>query len=124
MGQGLPIAFKQTYSLSTTETANLVDATYDYVGAGTLRVFAKGSDANVRLTVFINGQKVLVRSQIFAGTAGTLSTSDNLVVDVPTLGGRVEITAVATTGTPTIDLFATFEGAPFGGAISKLFGRR
>lgn len=124
MGQGIPICSRQALATSTTESANLVDATYLYVGAGKLRLFAKGSDANVRVTLLVNGQKMLVRSPVFTGTAGTLSTSDNLVVDGATLGGPVELSVVATTGTPTIDLMLTFEGFAGGNIISRILGRK
>lgn len=125
MALGLPIVFRQALATSTTESGNLVIPTYDYVTAGRVRVFAKGSDANVRVNVFINGQMVLRNQQVFVGTAGTLDNSANLVADIPTAGGRVEVTVVATTGTPTIDIQVTHEGIPIvGGAISRLLGRR
>ena len=104
MGQGLPIASGTAVALSTTESANQVQATYDYVGAGKLRLFAKGSDSTVRVNLFINGQQVCRRMQLpTSGTAGTLDTSASLVADIPTLGGRVELTFVATAATPTVD---------------------
>lgn len=123
MGQGLPIASGQAFALSTTESANQVQATYDNITAGKLRLFAKGSDANVRVNLFINGQQICRRMAVFTGTAGTMDTSANLVADVPTLGGRVELTFVATTGTPTVDFLLTHEGVIGGAALSKLFGR-
>jgi len=125
MGQGLPIASGTAVALSTTESANLVQATYDNLGPGKIRLFAKGSDANVRINLFINGQQVCRRMQLpTSGTAGTLDTSSSLVADVPTLGGRMEFTAVATAGTPTIDYLLTHEGIPLiGGALKRLLGR-
>lgn len=125
MGQGLPIASGQAVATSTTESANQVQATYDYIGPGKLRLFAKGSDANVRVNLFINGTQVCRRMPVFTGTAGTMDTSANLVADIPTLGGRVEFTVVATTGTPTIDYLLTFEGigGNFGRAVSRILGR-
>jgi len=122
--QGTVIAADTALALSTTETANLVQNTYDYVGAGKVHFYAKGSAATVLANLFINGTQVVRRMKVpFTGTAGTLSTSDNLVTSVPTLGGRVELTFVATTATPTVDYLLTFEGVPLGSAISKLFGR-
>jgi hypothetical protein len=123
MGMGLPIVFRQALATSTTESSNLVIPTYDYIGAGKLRVFAKGSDANVRVNVFINGQMVLRNQQVFVGTAGTLDNSANLVAEIPTLGGRVEVTTVATTGTPTIDIQVTHEGIPLAGRALGALGR-
>jgi hypothetical protein len=126
MALGLPIAQGTALALSTTESANQVQATYDYVGPGKVRLFAKGSDSTVRVNMFINGQQVCRRMQLFtSGTAGSGSTADSLVAEIPTLGGRVELTFVATTGTPTVDFLCTHEGVPLiGPAISRLLGRR
>lgn len=125
MPQGTVIAAGAATSLSTTATSNLVQNTYDYIGAGQLKLYAKASAATVLCDLFVNGVQVLRRFPVvFTGTAGTLDTSANLVTSVPTLGGRVELTFVATTGTPTIDYLLTFEGVPVvGRAISKLMGR-
>lgn len=125
MPQGTVIASGAATALSTTETANLVQNTYDYITAGQLKLYAKASAATVLCNLFVQGIQVLRRVPImFTGTAGTISTSDNLVTSVPTAGGRVELTFVATTGTPTVDYLLTFEGIPVvGRAISKLFGR-
>lgn len=110
---GIPIAQGTGVALSTTESSNQVQATYDYVGPGKIRLFCKGSDSTVRVNMFINGQQVCRRMQLaWSGTAGTLSTSDNLVAEIPTMGGRVELTFVATTGTPTCDFLLTHEGVP------------
>lgn len=113
MPQGLPVASGTAVALSTTESANQVQATYDYVTPGRLRLYAKGSDATVRVNLFINGQQVCRRMQLSSsGTAGTLDTSANLIADINTMGGRVELTFVATTGTPTVDYLLTHEGIP------------
>jgi Na+/serine symporter len=124
MAMGIPIVFRQALALSTTESSNLVIGTYDYIGAGKIRVFAKGSDANVRVNVFIDGKMVLRNQQVFVGTAGTMDNSANLVAEIPTAGGRVEVTAVATTGTPTLDIQVTHETAFGGNALARLLGRR
>lgn len=123
--QGIPIASGAAFSLSTTESANQVQATYDYIGAGRLFLYAKASAATVLCNLFVNGMQVCRRLPItFTGTAGTIDTSANLVTEVATLGGRVELTFVATTATPTVDFLLTFDGVPFGGIISRLAGRR
>lgn len=125
MPQGTVIASGAATALSTTETANLVTSTYDYIGAGQLKLYAKASAATVLVNLFIQGIMILRRAPvIFTGTAGTIDTSANLITSVPTIGGRVELTFVATTGTPTVDYLLTYEGVPIvGRAISKLFGR-
>lgn len=120
MGLGLPIASGTAFSLSTTESANKVEATYDYVGPGKIKLFAKGSDATVRVNFFVNGQQICRRQQLSSsGTAGTLDTSANLVAEVPTMGGRIELTFVATTGTPTVCFLLTHEGVPIVGNILR-----
>jgi hypothetical protein len=125
MPQGTVIAAGAATSLSTTETANLVQSTYDYVGAGQIKLYAKASAATVLCNLFINGVQVLRRYPVvFTGTAGTMDTSANLVTSVPTMGGRCELTFVATTGTPTIDYQLNFEGVPVvSKALSRLMGR-
>lgn len=125
MPQGTVIAAGAATTLSTTETSNLVQNTYDYVGAGQLKLYAKASAATVLCNLFVNGVQILRRTPImFTGTAGTIDTSANLITSVPTIGGRVELTFVATTGTPTVDYLLTFEGIPVvGKAISRLMGR-
>jgi len=123
--QGTVIAGETALATSTTESANKVQAAYDYIGAGTLHLYAKSSAATVYVNLFVNGVQVCRKQAIpFTGTAGTLSTSDNLITSVGTLGGRVELTFVASTGTPTVDYLLTFVGAPMGGAIARLLGRR
>jgi len=124
MVQGTPIASGAATALSTTETANLVQNTYDYIGVGKLYLYAKASAATVLCNLFINGTQVCRRLPVtFTGTAGTIDTSANLIAQVPTAGGRVELTFVATTGTPTVDYLLTFEGIPLGRGISRLLGR-
>lgn len=125
MPQGTVIAAGAATTLSTTETSNLVQNTYDYVGAGQLKLYAKASAATVLCNLFVNGVQILRRTPImFTGTAGTIDTSANLITSVPTMGGRVELTFVALSGTPSVDFLLTFEGIPIvGKAISKLMGR-
>lgn len=125
MPQGTVIAAGAATALSTTETANVVQNTYDYITAGQLKLYAKASAATVLCSLFVQGVQILRRVPImFTGTAGTIDTSANLITSVPTMGGRVELTFVATTGTPTVDYLLTFEGIPVvGRALSKLFGR-
>jgi len=124
MGQGIPIAMDTALALSTTETANLIQNTYDYVSLGKLHLYAKASAATVLGNLFVNGSQIVRRLKVpFTGTAGTLDTSANLVASVPTAGGRVELTFVATTGTPTVDYMLCFEGVPLGRAISRFIGR-
>jgi len=125
MPQGTVIAAGAATALSTTESANQVQNTYDYVGMGQVKLYARASAATVLVNLFINGVQILRRTPVvFTGTAGALDTSAHLITSVPTIGGRVELTFVATTGTPTVDYLLTFEGVPVvGRAISRLLGR-
>lgn len=125
MAQGIPIASGAAFALSTTESANQVQNTYDYIGAGKLNLYAKASAATVLCNLFIAGTQVCRRLPItFTGTAGTIDTSANLVTSVNTMGGRVELTFVATTATPTVDYLLTFEGFVGGNILSRFAGRR
>jgi hypothetical protein len=120
--QGQIIVTQTALATSTTESGDLVIPTYQYLQPGTIRCYAKSSAAAVLLNLFIQGTQVLRRASIpFTGTAGTLSTADNLFAEVNTLGGRIECTVVATTGTPTVDLMITHSGIPMvGGAIGGI----
>ena len=126
MGQGIPIAAGATFATSTTPSANQVQNTYDYIGAGKLKLYALASLATVVVDLFVNGIQIARRLPIsFFGATGGMDTSANLINDVSTLGGRVELVFTATTGTPTVDFLLTFEGIPLvGTAISRLLGRR
>jgi len=123
MAFGIPIAIGQV-TTSTADSSNLIDPTYVLVGPGKIRIYAKGSDANTRLSFFVNGQKIInQRSPPSYGTAGTLDTSANLLAEFNTLGGVCEFTAKSTTGTPTVDYNVTHEGTPFIAALGrKLLG--
>ena len=124
MGQGLVLAQGATFALSTTESANKVKATYDYIGPGVLKLYAYPSDATMRCNLFVNGVQILRSEQAaFFGTTGSMDTSAHLITAVTTMGGRVELTFVATAGTPTVDYLLTHDGVPFGKTISRLLGR-
>lgn len=125
MPQAIPIAALATLSLSTADSANQVQGTYDYVGAGIMSLYARGSDATVLTTLMVGGVQIIRNLRVpFFGTTGALSTSDHYVGGGSTLGGRVELTFRATTGTPTVDYQLNYAGIPFGNAISRILGRR
>jgi len=122
--QGQPIAHGQQ-ALSTTVTANLVEDLYEYIDAGTLHFYCAGTDATVRIDLFVHGMQILRRQALaFTATAGALDTSAHLVASVPTLGGKVELIGSATTGTPTMSFLLSYEGIMGGRILSRLFGRR
>jgi len=117
---GQPIAMS-TVTLSTTETANLIDSSFSLLGPGTIRVYLKGSAATVQASLFVNGYKYLNRHLCpYIGTQGTLDTSANMVAEFNTPGGIPEFKLIATSATPTADYIVTFEGAPF---ISTILGK-
>jgi len=122
--QGIPIAGAATFATSTTESANQVQNTYDYIGVGKLMLYAFASAGTVLANLFINGTQIARRLPVmFFGSTGGLDTSAHLVTAINTLGGRVELTFVATTGTPTVDFLLTYEGIPLGRGIARLLGR-
>lgn len=125
MPQAIPIAAGATVALTTAESSNQVQGTYDYVNAGTLNLYARGTAATVLATLMVAGSQILRNVVVpWFGTTGSLDTSAHYVGGGATLGGRVELTFRATTGTPTVDYLLTYSGIPFANVISRLAGRR
>lgn len=89
-------------SLSTaanTKTADLITGRNQYIGKGRLQVFAKISATGMNITVNCGGVALIDDQAIpFIGTAGTISTADNAMVDQVVSGGRVELFLRNTTG--------------------------
>lgn len=122
---GTPLAALATLALTTADSANQVQNTYDYVNAGRMHLYARGSDATVLSNLFVNGTQIMRNLRVpFFGTTGALDTSAHYVGGGATGGGRVELTFRATTGTPTVDYLLSYEGIPFAAAISRVLGRR
>lgn len=119
---GLLLGAGTAFALSTTESADKVIPTYQYIKPGRITLYARGSDANCYCNLFIQGVQVLRRQQIpFSGAAGALDKSAHKVASVNTMGGRVEMSFVASTGTPTVDYILEHEGVPLvGGAIGGI----
>lgn len=121
---GTPIA-SGVLTTSTSDSANQVQALYDYVTAGKLYLYARGSAATVLANLFVGGQPICKNLPVvFFGTSGALDTSAHLVAAAGTLGGRVELTFRATAATPTVDYQLNFDGYPAGGLLSGILGRR
>ena len=126
MGQGIPIASGATVATSTTESANQVDSTYDYIGPGILYLYARGSAATVLATLMVNGNQICRALPVaFFGTTGGLDTSAHLIAAGRTLGGRVVLTFRATTATPTVDFQLNHEAVlgAIGRGVGRLLGR-
>lgn len=95
---------------ANTKTADLVTGRNQYVQKGRLQLFAKGSATGMNVTLNCGGVALMDDQAIpFTGTAGTLSTNDNGLVDQVVSGGRVEIFLRNTTGGAlTTDLLCLF----------------
>lgn len=121
---GLLLGAGTAFALSTSESTDRVIPTYQYLKPGRVTLYARGSDANCYANLFINGVQVLRRQQIpFTGTAGALDKSAHKVASVNTMGGRVELSFVASTGTPTVDYILEHEGVPMvGGVLGGVLG--
>lgn len=126
MAQGLVIAAGNTLALTTADSADQIIATYQYLlTPGSLKLYARGSNAAVLVNLFVNGTQICRRQPVpFFGTTGGLDTSAHLVTAVNTNGGRVELNFTASTGTPTVDFMLTFEGFTIARrALNLLSGR-
>lgn len=128
MARGILLKSKVALSLATfTESSNqITNGTYDYIGAGVITLFARGSATGMQFSCFVNA-RLLARNQDvpFFGTSGALSTADHFVWSAGTLGGRVELYFFNNSaGTLTVDFIMLFDGAPFGELISRVAGRR
>jgi len=78
------------------KSADQVVGRNQYVGKGRLQFVCKASAAaatGIRATLNVGGV-ALIEDQLvpFAGTTGTISTNDNMVLDQVVAGGRVELT--------------------------------
>jgi len=79
---------------ANTKTADLVTGRNQYVGKGRLQLVAKASAAaatGMLCTLNCGGVALADDSRIpYAGTTGTVSVKDNIMVDQVVAGGRVE----------------------------------
>lgn len=94
----MAIVVYSTVALSTaanTKTADLVSGRNQYVGKGRLQLFAKASATaatGMLITCNVGGVALADDNRIpYGGTAGTLSTNDNTILDQVVSGGRVEL---------------------------------
>lgn len=80
---------------ANTKTADLVTGRNQYVGKGRLQLVIKASAAaatGMLATLNCGGVALADDSRIpFAGTTGTLSINDNVLIDQVVAGGRVEL---------------------------------
>lgn len=90
------VASGLTLSLATgVKSVDQITGRNQYVGKGRLQVIAKASAAaatGIRATVNVGGVALMDDQMVpFAGTTGTLSVNDNMVLDQVVAGGRVEL---------------------------------
>jgi len=108
------IASGTTLSLTTgSKSADQVTGSNQYIGRGRIQMAVKASAAaatGIRATLKVAGI-ALVDDQLvpFAGTTGTLTVQDNMLIDQMVGGGRVELTfRNDSAGTLTVDYAVLF----------------
>lgn len=103
---GVPIVNVGVLSMTANTTStDQVTGTYQHVQPGWITLVGKASATGVSTTLVIGGVTV-VNDQpvIFTGTAGTISTKDNILTHIYTRGGRAELKFKNSTGgTLTVD---------------------
>jgi len=79
---------------ANTKSADLVFGRNQYIGKGRVQLFAKSQTAaatGMLCTLNVGGVALVDDNRIpYSGTAGTLSTNDNVILDQVVAGGRVE----------------------------------
>jgi uncharacterized protein GlcG (DUF336 family) len=95
---------------ANTVSAEQVSGTYEFVGKGFLRLYAKGSATGMNVSLKIAGMPIVDDQAIVGtGTAGTISTNDNMMAEAAVNGGRVSLLLRNTTaGTLTTDYLLVF----------------
>lgn len=108
------VASSTTLSLTTgLKSAEQVNGDNQYVQRGRIQLIAKASAAaatGIRATLTVGGVP-LINDQLipFAGTTGTLSINDNMLLDQMVNGGRVGLTfRNDSAGTLTVDYLCLF----------------
>lgn len=110
----ITIASANTVSLATgVKTADQVTGRNQYVGKGRIQLFAKASAAaatGIRCTLNVGGVALIDDQYVtYAGSTGTLSVNDNVVIDQVVAGGRVELFfRNDSAGTLTVDYNCVF----------------
>jgi len=108
------VASATTLSLTTgLKSGEQVTGDYQYVGAGRIQFAAKASAAaatGIRAFLSVGGTPLVNDQPIsFAGTTGTLSVNDNMIIDQMVGGGRVSLTLRNdSAGTLTADYLLLF----------------
>jgi len=97
---GVTVSAKSALSVTAnTQSADQVSGTYQFLQPGWITLVSKGSATGLNVTMLIGGVAVINNQNIvFTGTAGTISTKDNIVFHIYTKGGRAELFFTNTTG--------------------------
>ena len=101
-------------SLTTgSKSSDLVTGTNQYIGRGRIQFAAKQSGVaatGIRVTLSVGGIPLIDDQLVsYGGSAGTLSSNDNMMVDQMVGGGRVSLTfRNDSAGTLTVDHLLTF----------------
>lgn len=108
------VASANTLSLTTgTKSAEQISGVNQYVGKGRIQVFAKASAAastGIRMSFSAGGVPLADDTMVsYAGSTGTLSVKDNVMVDQVIAGGRLSLTfRNDSAGTLTTDYLVVF----------------
>jgi len=96
---------------ANTKSADQVSGTYQFVQKGKITLVGKGSATGMNITLSVGGVALVNDSAIpYTGTAGTISTNDNIIASQVVNGGRVELYLRNTTGGAlTTDYLVMFE---------------
>jgi len=98
---------------ANSKSSDQVSGQYQYSGKGRYTLYAKASATGLNVTCAVGGIALINDLPIAdTGTAGTLSTADNMQVSQLMNGGRVELTFRNTTGAAiTVDSKLLFDPA-------------
>lgn len=92
----ITVASGTTLSITAgSKTTDQISGRNQYVGKGRIQLVAKASAAaatGVRATLNVGGVALMDDQMIpYAGTTGTISVRDNMIIDQVVAGGRVEL---------------------------------
>jgi len=104
------ISMGRATMVASTKTADQVTGQYQFVKPGTITLASKISAIGVNVTCRVGGLSLVDDQAIpYVGTAGTLSTVDNIIANQRMGGGRVELFFRETAaGTPTVEWILTY----------------
>jgi hypothetical protein len=84
---------------ANTKSSDQVSGTYQFIQKGKITLVAKSSATGINLQLVVGGQPLVNdAANPFTGTAGTISSNDNVICSQVVNGGRVEFYLRNTTG--------------------------